>query len=158
MKLSLFRNQFRGATAAVLWDFQNSAVRRGTIKPAIETMTKPLETICPVQTVNAYIQTSGKFNSSGLSQEFRNTKAQLIKCPFSEDKGCTSDKTIIETIETLKLKAPAGQRLVFVLVSGDGGFAACTARLREAGHAVVLVLKPNTAGSCLGSQTEHGMQ
>lgn len=54
---------------------------------------------------------------------------------------------MIDTIQALKLKAPAGQRHVFVLVSSDGDFAACAASVRDAGHAVVVVLKPNAVCS-----------
>lgn len=54
---------------------------------------------------------------------------------------------MIETIQSLKLKALAGQRLVIVLISGDGDFASCAASVRDAGHAVVLVLKPNAVCS-----------
>lgn len=54
---------------------------------------------------------------------------------------------MIETVESLGLEAPGDEKLVFVFISRDGDFAPCAESVRSAGHAVVLVLGPNTACS-----------
>ncbi|KIO25031.1 hypothetical protein M407DRAFT_211140 [Tulasnella calospora MUT 4182] len=63
--------QFRGAPAAILSDFQNSAVRRGAIRPISKTITSPVRAMCPIRAVNTCTPTSSKLNGSGLREKLR---------------------------------------------------------------------------------------